>query len=280
MILTCPLGYISQLEGEVASKANEVNELKSQNHALQGQITQLTHLTQTLLRHSAFSSFLNDLSNDPSILASIDRTSQTSTSNVIPDQHPTKQEPAVARQGSLQVGMSMIPESNLDFSMLNLGTSNWSNANSIQNYQPPSVFAVFDVPGPSAEDVKQPYGSKPTLPLFPELPAFGKNSMSNSRRKSIAGPRPCTDVSEFTSEEKQDPVFALYLDEVITSRQSAAPVSLAARLLESSLCGKAPVHFRVAVSHVLRFESAIVSIDNLFAGASITLQSVVDATSG
>ena len=274
------LGYINQLEGEVATKATEVNELKSQNHTLQGQITQLTQLTQTLLRHPAFSSFLNDLSNDPSILATIDGTSRSSTSNAMPESHPIKREPIVPQQNSLQVGMSIIPESGLDFSMLNLGTSSWSTTNPIENYQSPSVFAVFDVPGPSIENVKQSYVVKPTLPVLPAIPAFAKVSMPTSRSKTIPEPSRFIDGTEFTSEEKQDPVFALYLDDTTTSRHDAVPLKLAARLLESSLSGKAPVHFRVVVSHVLSLDSAIESINNLFEGAQGTLQSVVNATSG
>lgn len=120
-------GYITQLEGEVASKANEVGELKSQNRILSDQNSQLTQLTQTLLRHPAFASFLEDLSHDPSLLASTQALAQASTSALRQPQVVVKQEP-VAQQ-NLHIGMSMIPDSSLDFSMLNLGSRNWAGSN-------------------------------------------------------------------------------------------------------------------------------------------------------
>ncbi|PPJ49833.1 hypothetical protein CBER1_03330 [Cercospora berteroae] len=60
--------YIGQLEGEVAMKTQESNTLRQENQALMQENERYRGLIETLLRHPAFTPFINDISNDPSSL--------------------------------------------------------------------------------------------------------------------------------------------------------------------------------------------------------------------
>ncbi|KAF2213326.1 hypothetical protein CERZMDRAFT_117465 [Cercospora zeae-maydis SCOH1-5] len=60
--------YIGQLEGEVAMKVQESNTLRQENQALMQENERYRGLIETLLRHPAFTPFINDISNDPSAL--------------------------------------------------------------------------------------------------------------------------------------------------------------------------------------------------------------------
>ncbi|MCJ1308487.1 hypothetical protein MMC25_002140 [Agyrium rufum] len=56
--------YIGQLEGEIATKVKEAEDLRVRNDALESENTRLTDLTRMLLSSPAFSTFLNDLSSN------------------------------------------------------------------------------------------------------------------------------------------------------------------------------------------------------------------------
>jgi len=60
--------YIGQLEGEVAMKAQEAQNLRNQNTALMQENDRYRGLIETLLRHPAFTPFIQDISQDPSVL--------------------------------------------------------------------------------------------------------------------------------------------------------------------------------------------------------------------
>ncbi|EMC92123.1 hypothetical protein BAUCODRAFT_276951 [Baudoinia panamericana UAMH 10762] len=60
--------YIGQLEGELAHKTQECNDLRQQNVGLLQENDRYRGLIETLLRHPAFHPFINDLSKDPSVL--------------------------------------------------------------------------------------------------------------------------------------------------------------------------------------------------------------------
>nr|OQO25338.1 hypothetical protein B0A51_06700 [Rachicladosporium sp. CCFEE 5018] len=60
--------YIGQLEGEVAVKVQEASTLRSENTALMQENERYRGLIETLLRHPAFTPFINDISKDPSVL--------------------------------------------------------------------------------------------------------------------------------------------------------------------------------------------------------------------
>lgn len=140
--------YIGQLEGEVAVKAQEANDLRVQNRQLMEENTRLTDLTRMLLSSQAFSSFLTELSANgmpaPTTAATVsDPKPQPNRKDVNPHQ--------VARQlQNQQVGMTMVPEPVVDFSSLEVNPSgNWNSALNVNNFQ---VFAVSEIPeGPAIE---------------------------------------------------------------------------------------------------------------------------------
>ncbi|KAF1942961.1 hypothetical protein EJ02DRAFT_374766 [Clathrospora elynae] len=148
--------YIGQLEGEINMKASEANELRTQNRLLMEENARSRTFIERLLRHQAFAPFLEELSRDEALQPKAPMTSMPSTST------PTVAAPAPARFQSQQfhgmtqpenthVGMTMVPEPQIDFSILNLNNngSSWG-ANNGFSFQQPRVFAVTELPeGPS-----------------------------------------------------------------------------------------------------------------------------------
>lgn len=133
--------YISQLEGEIAVKVNENQDLRSQNRALMDENTRLSDLTRMLLSSPSFSGFLDTLSQNPAAA----QTAQQVTQPRVEQQQPQRQvrkdvNPYAAQQMQQhQIGMAMIPEHNMDFSMLDL------NGDGGFSYQP-QVFSVLSIP--------------------------------------------------------------------------------------------------------------------------------------
>jgi hypothetical protein len=150
--------YIGQLEGEVAMKVNEANELRNQNRALMEENARSRQFIERLLRHQAFGPFLEDLVREEGITAQAPLPSMSSASTtVVSAPAPTAFQPQFASQSeATHVGMTMAPEAQLDFSMLNINNNssnsanaNWNMNNGFNNYQP-SVFAVTELPeGPA-----------------------------------------------------------------------------------------------------------------------------------
>ena len=145
--------YISQLESEIATKVSENGDLRSQNRALIEENRRLSDLTRMLLSSPSFSTFLDHLSQNPA--APQGQASQPQPQPQPQQQPMTKVEPRQAESQQIPkdvnpytaaphtqqqtVGMVMIPEQAMDFSMLNLENE------SAFNYQP-QVFTVVEAP--------------------------------------------------------------------------------------------------------------------------------------
>ncbi|KAH7363668.1 hypothetical protein BKA66DRAFT_536333 [Pyrenochaeta sp. MPI-SDFR-AT-0127] len=148
--------YIGQLEGEVAVKVNEANELRNQNRLLMEENARSRAFIERLLRHQAFGPFLEELSRDEALQPKAPMTSMPSTSTPAapapaPAPFQSQQFGGMSQPENTHVGMTMIPETQIDFSMLNLNNNgnNWGSNNGF-SYQQPRVFAVLEVPeGPS-----------------------------------------------------------------------------------------------------------------------------------
>jgi bZIP-type transcription factor MBZ1 len=150
--------YIGQLEGEVAMKNNECNDLRTQNRALMEENARSRAFIERLLRHQAFTPFLEELSRDESLetkpiistLSSASTTPTPTRRDVNPYQNQQFGGMSSAPQNP-QIGIALMPETPVDISMLNLGSNNWGvNNMSSFNYQQPQVFAVLEVPeGPA-----------------------------------------------------------------------------------------------------------------------------------
>ncbi|KAG5984699.1 BZIP-type transcription factor mbz1 [Claviceps digitariae] len=127
--------YITQLEAEIASKVNENGDLRSQNRALLEENKRLSDLTHMLLASPSFSDFLDNLSNNSTGLpqnasVKVEQTQQQEHNQVSKDLN-TYNEQYTSQQ---QIGMAMIPESSMDFSLVNPD-------NLAYNFQP-QVFIV------------------------------------------------------------------------------------------------------------------------------------------
>jgi hypothetical protein len=144
--------YIGQLEGEVAMKVNEANELRTQNRLLMEENARSRAFIERLLRHQAFGPFLEELSRDEALqpkapMSSMPSSSTPTVAAPAPTQFQNQQFGGMSQSENTRVGMTMVPEPQLDFSMLNLNNgNNWGASNGF-GYQPqPSVFAVHELP--------------------------------------------------------------------------------------------------------------------------------------
>lgn len=124
---------------------NENNDLRSQNRALLEENTRLSDLTRMLLSSPSFSGFLDTLASNPQAAQTAQAVQQPQPQQQQIEQ-PQRQirkdiNPYAAQQQmqQQQIGMAMIPEHNMDFSMLDL------NENGAFSYQP-QVFSVLSLP--------------------------------------------------------------------------------------------------------------------------------------
>ncbi|KAI0884594.1 uncharacterized protein GGS22DRAFT_163856 [Annulohypoxylon maeteangense] len=130
--------YITQLESEIANKVTENGDLRAQNRALMEENRRLSDLTRMLLSSPSFSNFLDHLSSNPS---APQQQAQPEQRQPEPRQVPKDVNPYTAGQQThqhQQIGMVMMPEQTMDFSMLNINSDAF-------NYQP-QVFAVLETP--------------------------------------------------------------------------------------------------------------------------------------
>ncbi|KXT07225.1 hypothetical protein AC578_2309 [Pseudocercospora eumusae] len=174
--------YIGQLEGEVAIKTQESNSLRQENQALLAENERYRGLIETLLRHPAFTPFINDISKDPSVLMPPPQQQQQPQLQQQPSMHPTpnpqpaqphqqqgqqdmkpdflkfdasqlqlpQSQPQPEQQQPQQVNLAMIPEEN--FSKLNLSGYQQRSVN-FNNYGV-NAYAVTSLPsGPDPVDL-------------------------------------------------------------------------------------------------------------------------------
>ncbi|WPH03424.1 Hypothetical protein R9X50_00630400 [Acrodontium crateriforme] len=163
--------YIGQLEGEVAMKVQEANNLRTENTALKQENERYRGLIETLLRHPAFTPFINDISKDPSVLGLPQAHSQPQPhqqSSASSSQQQAQQQQQQSQQDikpdfmnfdasqlqipqqqneQQQVNLAIIPEDG--FAKLNL-----SALQSTSNFQSVETYAVTDLPdGPNPFDL-------------------------------------------------------------------------------------------------------------------------------
>ncbi|RFU31891.1 hypothetical protein B7463_g4409, partial [Scytalidium lignicola] len=262
--------YIGQLEGEIASKVNENSDLRRQNRLLMEENTRLSDLTRMLLSSPSFSGFLDQISTNPGAL-------QQSTSQQQPQaqhqqqqqqvQAPTQQQirkdpnPYAANQHmQQQIGLAMIPEQSVDFSMLDL------TSDGLYSYQP-QVFSVLEMPETcidtdvlsgkaSHADAINPEAlgeEKTCVPVIEHAPVEAEREISEA--KSIT-PTPIEDA-EFDS----NPAFALYVDS--PNPTSSTTSTLPLEIDTTPLFGIEPE------KALARIELVIVSEDNSMDIASI-----------
>ncbi|MBE3043801.1 hypothetical protein IMZ48_14750, partial [Candidatus Bathyarchaeota archaeon] len=132
--------YITQLEAEISGKVSENSELRVHNRALADENKRLTDLTRMLLASPSFSDLLNQMSTNP---APAPVPQQQQAEPQVQEQQQRRQPKDVnpynagmqgQGQQQQQIGMTMIPEQNVDFSNLNIEGE--------QGFLQPQVFAM------------------------------------------------------------------------------------------------------------------------------------------
>ncbi|KAF2124844.1 hypothetical protein P153DRAFT_379422 [Dothidotthia symphoricarpi CBS 119687] len=246
--------YIGQLEGEIAQKVQEANELRTQNLALMEENTRSRAFIERLLRHQAFTPFLDELSREEGLqpkapLASMPSTSTPVVAAPTPAPFQPQQFGGMPRSENTHVGMTLVPETQIDFSMLNINqnsnNANWGMNNGF-NFQQPRVYAVLELPeGPAnpldveamsgkgysalfaAEDNASVEETKPDYPVI-ERPA-------QSQMPAVA--------ASSVEEDDEDDEYALY-------RSSPAPSSAASldKVFGTIVPEKVFAHFDLVVS--------------------------------
>jgi len=175
--------------------------------------TRLTDLTRMLLSSQAFSGFLNELSQNgmpaPAAVASQPQPQ--------PQPQPTKKDVnphQATRQAQNQqttVGMTMVPESTIDFSLLDsIPTNNWNASFGMNSYQ---VCAVTEVPEGPAIDInllsgKNSYDvTKSSTSTTKDYPVLQFPTMTKQQDSTL----PPTQVNDLSELDKS--AFTLFIDQ-------------------------------------------------------------------
>ncbi|KHN98320.1 ribonuclease Z [Metarhizium album ARSEF 1941] len=200
--------YISQLEAEIANKVNENGDLRSQNRALMDENKRLTDLTRMLLSSPSFSTFLDNLSANPTCVpqgtpVKIEQAPQQEQNQIPKDVNAYNSQFSSPQQ----IGMAMIPEQTMDFSLLSLGHT--------YNFQP-QVFVVDTPEVPNAIDASV---------LSGKMSNFVEESFSSDDEKlevpvidrPVETKALATPGSPMDDEFESDPEFALFHTEADTT---------------------------------------------------------------
>lgn len=208
------LEYIGQLEGEIAVKVNENNDLRAQNRALMDENQRLSDLTRMLLSSPSFSGFLDTLSQNPAALPQPQQ-QQIEQRQPEPQQVRKDVNPYAAQQQMQHVGMTMIPEQTMDFSMLDI------NSSANYSYQP-QVYAVLELPeepiintsilsGKTSNFIGEHFDSEDEKV---ELPIIER------RTEKVESPATLVSSSVVDEEFDNNPEFALFADSPASSESS------------------------------------------------------------
>ncbi|KAF2683739.1 hypothetical protein K458DRAFT_339837 [Lentithecium fluviatile CBS 122367] len=253
--------YIGQLEGEVAMKTNEANELRTQNRALMEENARSRAFIERLLRHQAFTPFLEELSREEGldtkpVMPTLSSASTTPTPTPVrKDLNPYQNQQfggMSSQPNNPQIGMTLIPETPLDISMLNLNSNNWGvNSNNMGsfNFQQPQVFAVTELPeGPVNPIDTEALSGKGFSSIFA---AEDDSPIESVKPDFPVIERPVESAPAFSEveEEDDDPEFDLYR----TSPAPSAAASVSPFEHHESLFGaanpeKAFAHFELFIS--------------------------------
>jgi hypothetical protein len=272
--------YIGQLEGEVAMKNNECNELRLQNRALMEENARSRAFIERLLRHQAFTPFLEELSRDESL--DVKPAPQVSSSVPTPTPAPNRKDlnPYASQQfqdvpqaENPQIGMALIPETQLDLSMLNLN-NNWAMPNMGFNFQQPQVYSVMELPeGPSTPIDADLLSGKGGDSFMSQISTVDEVKSDYPVIESPVEREETVEATTAEADEYDDnPDFALYVNSPAPVETSfSAPVEESERLFGDANPEKVFAHFELFVSDedesqrlMERFEKMCALIDPVF----------------
>ncbi|PTB63801.1 hypothetical protein BBK36DRAFT_1136195 [Trichoderma citrinoviride] len=197
--------YITQLEAEVSSKVTENNDLRAQNRALLEENERLSGLTRMLLASPSFSSFLDKLSSESSVAAQPQVKPEPQQS---PEQRAVKDvNPFGAQASQQQIGMAMLPEQNLDFSMFN----------AVDPFYQPQVFVVETAEVPSSIESSILSGKTCSFVEQAFQSDDDKVEVPAIERPVEKAPVAKTESAPIDEEFEADPEFALFHSEPASS---------------------------------------------------------------
>lgn len=219
--------YISQLEGEVASKTNEANDLRMQNRALMEENARLTDLTRMLLSSPHFSSFLNDISVNGPPAPQPTQPSATQAplqTRPLKDPNPNRIATDIQMRQDHQVGMAMVPEQGFNFPAVEMNGPGW-NSGIDMNFNNTTVFAVLDVPqGPPVDSAiisgksSNSVGPLPSEDIKDQVPSIERPPTEEvEAEKDPSAIHPNVDI------DQSDPSLALFLDQPSGQSRTASP---------------------------------------------------------
>ncbi|OAQ98005.1 hypothetical protein LLEC1_06105 [Akanthomyces lecanii] len=195
--------YITQLESERDHKDDEVTSLRQSNRALMEENKRLSDLTRMLLSSPSFSNFLDHLSTNsatiPQVPVKVEAQPEQEQAQVPKDANP------FGNQSQQQIGMAMIPEQSMDYSMLALDGYNFQ----------PTVFVVDTPEIPAPIDVGLLAGK--TSDLVESFTEDEKVDVPVIERPVQAETVKPTEAAPVNDEFELDPEFALF------HAQSSAP---------------------------------------------------------
>ena len=223
--LTIHAEYISQLEGELAAKATEADDLRVRNERLIADNKHLTDFAKMLLSTHHFSSFMQELSSSGGQLPGVSQ-------QEAPEQHqptqlqapPQKDVNPTQYQNNMHVGLAMIPEDPYELSAAESTNHNWAIGNVTGFDQ--QVYAVTSIPDEPIIDTDSLRGKSTIEPLssfgstkdeVPEIESIPKLLTENPPTASEP-----TVAEEDIDFDESDPAFALYSDQPFTMKPTVS----------------------------------------------------------
>jgi hypothetical protein len=213
LITNLLIEYIGQLEGEIAAKSQEANDMRAQNEQLREENNRLTDLTRMLLSSQAFAGFLQELSQSglPPPNAQVNA-QQQKQARPQPQSKPRRKDVSsndASHQMQIQqpqIGMALIPETPIDLSAFQPSNA-WMTALPTSDFQ---VYAVTELPEAPVLDLEALSGksdsifsrSKSTKDL-PKLAELVEASVKSAETKP-------SEVDETVPLDRE--AFALYFE--------------------------------------------------------------------
>lgn len=208
---------------------------------------------ERLLRHQAFTPFLEELSRDEALQGKTPLTSVPSSAPTVvaaTSAFQSQQFGAMSQSDNTHVGVTMVPEPQIDFSVLNLNNNgnNWGVNNSFGFQPQPSVFAVHELPeGPINPLDTEAMSGKGYSAIF----SAEDNSPAEEVKMDypvIERPMPIEEMRISTVEEADEDEDNLYASATTTSAVSSACFSTENHEILFSNPEKALSHFSLVIS--------------------------------
>ena len=202
-------------------------------------------MTRLLLSSPAFSTFLDELSSNgaPTLPSNSTSAQQQQQSQQQPQQPQQQQKPQrtvkdvnphsqpakVEQQGDMQVNMTMIPETSMDFPGADALAAGWGSGIDFgMNLQ---VFAVTDIPeGPAVDTaaLSEKPSETPATPVATDFPTEAKSdipAIEAAPQRTVKEPAAAVPDEEVDLDES-DPAFALFIDAPTATTASAPSPSV------------------------------------------------------